>query len=81
MPDALALLDAAPALASHAAARHRFDISSAEDALALDLGALVSLLHARSLRALLLLKLNWAYEAASMQDHPCKWSFFIRRAT
>ena len=54
MPDALALLDAAPALASHAAARHRFDISSAEDALALDLGALVSLLRARSLRALLL---------------------------
>ena len=51
VPGALALLDAAPALASHAGARHRFDISSAEDALALDLGALVSLLHAPSLRA------------------------------
>ena len=54
VPGALALLDAAPALASHPSARHRFAIPSAEDGLALDLGALVSLLHVPSLRALLL---------------------------
>ena len=54
VPGALALIDAAPGLASHAGARHRFDIPSGEDVLALDLGAFVSLLHVPSLRALLL---------------------------
>ena len=54
VPGALALLDAAPELASHAGARHRFDILSGEDVLALDLGAFVSLLHVPSLRARLL---------------------------
>ena len=50
----LTVLDAAPGLASHPGARHRFVIPSAEEHLALDLGALVSLLRVASLRALLL---------------------------
>ena len=54
VPGTAALIDAAPELASHARARHRFDIPSGEDMLALDLGAFVSLLRVPTLRALLL---------------------------
>ena len=65
VPGTVALIDAAPELASHAGARHRFDIPSGEDMLALDLGAFVSLLHVPSLRALLL---KWRAALLALAD-------------